>query len=251
MEQDTTSTELASVDTFIQKAIETGATVETLDRLFELQQKARAAAAKQSFIRALAAFQAECPIIEKKNAVKNQDGTLRYKFASIDSIVRQIQKPLAKHGLSYRWEIISDPKERLVTAAAILTHIAGHSEASSFVAPIEEGKVSRSGYKLTTAPQDAATALTYAKRYSLCAVLGIATGEEDTDATDSGRRPDAKDPKAKIVIRLRTLGEKTGSKDEIEEAVKRLAKLALAPANFEEIVTRLDVIIHDRQEATN
>lgn|SRR3990167_1916633 len=235
----TVSKDESSVTNLISQAIAGNVSVETLERLFSLREKVKAEAAKEAFVAALAGFQQDCPIIKKTKDVLNKDGrTVRYSFAPIDSIVTQIKAPLLKHGISYRWEV--DTKDGKVTAKAIVTHLLGHSESSSFEVPVDT-----EGYM--TNPQKNASALTFAKRYSLCNALGIATGEEDTDATDAGQK-DAKDPRTKIITRLRSLGEKTGTKDEIQEAVKRLTTLDLVKENFDEIVTRLEVVISDRHE---
>lgn len=235
--------ELAQVDTFIEKAIASGATVEVLNGLFELQQKAKAAAAAEAFVRSLGAFQSQCPVIEKTKKVLNKDGrTVRYQFAPLESIVEQIKAFLVENGLSYSWDVKHIEHHMEVTCK--VTHVLGHSETSTFAIPIDAD-----GYM--TAPQKYASAQTFAKRYTLCNALGITTGDEDDDATTVKKEADAKDPKAKIVLRLRTLGEKTGTKEEIEAAVTRLAKLDLIPGNFDEIITRLEVAIADRQEAND
>ncbi len=230
-----------SVTTFISQAIAANAPIETMERLFELRSKVKAEAAKEAFVVALSNFQRDCPVIEKKKSVFNKDGrTLRYKFAPIDSIVEQIKQALTANGLSYRWTV--DTTDSGIIATCVITHVLGHSESSSFTVPVV-----MSDYM--TSPQSHASALTFAKRYSLCNALGIATGDEDTDATDSKKAKEPQSPKAKIIFRLRSLGEKTNTKEEVEEAVQRLTKLELSDENFDEIITRLEVVISDRHES--
>lgn len=232
--------ENSSVEAIISQAVMANASVETMERLFALRKEVKAETAKEEFVKALGQFQQDCPIIEKTKAVLNKDGrTIRYKFAPIDSIVAQIKAPLDRAKLSYRWQTKTEGKS--VTATCIVTHVLGHSESSDFAVDIDQ-----EGYM--SGPQKAASALTFAKRYSLCNALGISTGDEDDDATTARKESDAKSPKTKIITRLRTLGEKTETKEQIEEAVKRLAKLDLVAANFEEIVARLEVVITERHE---
>lgn len=228
------------IDSFINKAIESGASIEALERLFALHKEVQANNARAAFVQAMSDFQGSVPVIEKQKRVLNKDGrTVRYTYAPIESIVRQIQTHLSKNGLSYRWETKQEGKD--ITAICIVTHVLGHSESSAFTVTVDtEG--------FMTAPQKSASALTFAKRYSLCNALGISTGDEDTDATDVGKESDAKSQKAKIIFRLRALEEKSGTKAEIEEAVKRLAKLELIEENFEEITNRLQFIIDERHE---
>lgn len=229
-----------SVDTFISQALASNTPVETMEKLFALREKVKAEQAKEAFVQALATFQSECPVIEKTKKVLNKNSTtVRYMFAPIDSIVKQIQKPLAKAGLSYTWQVKNEPG--LVTATAKVTHILGHSEESSFQIPIDtEG--------FMTAPQKVASALTFAKRYSLCNALGISTGDEDTDATDVNKDKNALSNKSKIMFLLKSLEAKVDTKENIEAAVLKLSSLPLVEENFEEIIGRLEILVSEKDE---
>jgi len=233
--------EINSVDNFIQQAIEAKAPVETLERLFALHKEVKADKAKTAFIEALTAFQAVCPIIKKTKSVMNKDGrTVRYMYAPIDSVVEQIKSALADNKLSYRWEV--NKNENHMKVSCVLTHILGHSESSDFEIPIVETQ-------FMTSPQSYATAQTYAKRYTLLNVLGIATADEDTDSTDTGKDKEAKDIKAKIMFNLKALGAKTDTKDNIQKEVKRLVYLDLAEKNYQEIVNRLSIKVDEQNQA--
>lgn len=229
-----------SVEAFITKALESNTPVETMEKLFALQEKVIASRAKAGFVQALSAFQAKCPVIEKKKKVMNKDGsTIRYKYAPMDSIIEQIQKPLAESSISYTWEVKNEPG--FITAVAIATHILGHSERSEFKVPIDT-----EGYMTT--PQKYASALTFAKRYSLCNVLGISTGDEDTDATDVNKEAAPKSVKSKIIFLLKTLNKGATTKEQIEKSVKELTQLDLVESNYEEIVGLLEIIVQENNE---
>lgn len=233
----------ATVDTFITQAISQGLPVETMEKLFTLREKVKAEQAKEAYVEALSKFQGGCPIIEKTKKVLNKDGrTVRYQYAPIDAIAEQIKKPLVKNGLSYRWEV--ENKEKMIKATAIITHKLGHSERSSFEIPIDtEG--------FMTEPQKYASALTFAKRYSLCNALGISTGEEDTDATDVGNQAKPKSEKSKITFLLRGLGVEPKNKEEAEKIVKEKTGLELIDKNYGEIVARLEVLFQEKNEYDN
>jgi len=232
--------EVMETSSFIQQAITAGLPIETMEKLFALYERDKAGKAKEAYISALAAFQSECPIIQKTKKVLNKDGrTVRYQYAPLEAIIEQIKKPLSSNGLSYRWEVKNEPD--FIEAVSIITHKMGHSESSSFKVPID-----KEGFM--TAPQKYASALTFAKRYSLCDVLGISTGDEDTDATDVGNVPDVKSTKAKIVLLLRTLGEEPKTGKETEVVIKRLTKLEPTVKNFSEIVSRLDILVAEKQQ---
>lgn len=232
--------ENSSVEALIQQGIERGLTVDTMERLLAMRKEVKAEQAKEAFVQALTDFQSEVPTIQKTKKVMNKDGrTVRYSFAPLDSIVEQIRIPLKKYGLSYRWE--TKNTSDLVTAICTITHVFGHSESSSFEVPIDpEG--------FMTKPQKYASALTFAKRYSLTNSLGISTGDEDTDATDVGKERDALNPKAKIMFLLRTLKEDTVDKDKIAAAVKRITSLPLEEKNYETIIARLETQVQENHE---
>lgn len=232
-----------SVESFISQAINQGLPVETMERLFSLRKEVKAEIAREAFTAALSEFQSACPVIEKTKKVLNKDGqSVRYMFAPIDSIVKQIQKPLGEAQLAYTWEVKNTPG--FITAVCTITHALGHKESSEFMIPIDtEGYMS--------APQKYASSLTFAKRYSLCNALGISTGDEDTDATDVNKEKDAKSNKSKIIFLLKKLGKPTEKKEEIEFAVMDLAKLSLEDKNLSEIVGRLEIIVKEKQEYDN
>lgn len=231
-----------SVDTFISEAIKQNLPVETMEKLFALREKVKAEFAREQFVKALASFQSECPIIKKTKKVNNKDGTLRYTFAPLDKIIEQIKKSLAQCGLSYTWDV--ENEEGKIKAICTITHILGHSQTSSFVVPIDT-----EGYM--TAPQKYASALTFAKRYALTDALGISTGEEDTDATDVGKEKEAKSDRSKIVFLLRNLGVKAKDEAGYKLAVKDMTDLALTDKNFPEIVDKLEILVKEAQEHEN
>lgn len=232
-----------TVEVLISQAIAQGLPVETMERLFTLREKVKAEQAREAFVEAVSHFQEACPIIEKTKKVLNKDGrSVRYQYAPLDAIAEQIKKPLADNGLSYKWEVENKPD--LINATCVVTHKLGHSERSSFEVPID-----KEGFM--TAPQKYASALTFAKRYSLLNILGISTGDEDTDAVDVGKESTAKSEKSKIMFLLKSLGEKNQTKEEIEEAITRLTGLAIVDENLAEIVSRLEVLVKERHEYEN
>jgi hypothetical protein len=229
----------SNVDTLLSEAVKNNVSIEMMERLFALREKVKAEQAKEGYMLALSQFQGQLKSVKKNKKVMNKDGaTVRYQYATLDSIVEQVQKPLSEAGLSYTWSVINETD--FITAKVSITHKLGYSETSEFKVPID-----KEGFM--TAPQKYASALTFAKRYSLCNALGIMTGDEDTDATDVGKEGEAKSVKAKILFALKTLGENNTDKAKIEEAVKRLTKLELKAENYQEIKARLEVLINEKQ----
>lgn len=230
-----------NVDSFITLAIEKNASVETMERLFILQKDVRAEQAREAFVLALASFQAECPVIEKRRKVfeRGSKDRVRYSYAAIEDIIDQIRIPLARNGLAYTWNI--EIKDSMIVATVKITHQMGHSEVSEFTVPIDDNQY-------MTSPQRYASAQTFAKRYALTNALGIATAEEDTDAVDVESAKGPISPKAKIKFLLQSLGYKIETKEQADKAVLDVAKLELVEKNFEEIITRLEMTVKEKQE---
>jgi hypothetical protein len=162
------------VQVLIAQAIDKNVPVETMEKLLSMRMQLKAEWAKEQYHEALAAFQAEMPILKKTKIVMNKDGkTERYRYAPLDSIVTQLRSLIEKHGFSYRIEAGIDG--RVVNATCAVTHTAGHSESSSFAVPIDPDAYMNEAQKY-------AAALTFAKRYAFCDSLGVLTGDQDDDA---------------------------------------------------------------------
>lgn len=162
----------------IAQAIEKGLSVESLTKLMDLQDRWEAKKAKKEFDIAMSAAQGEFPIIEKKKKVMNKadkGGGVRYSYATIEAIVKEVAPIISKHGLSYTFT--TTVVNNVVTATVKVTHEAGHSQETGFPVPIDT-----SAYM--SQPQMFAAALTFGKRYAFLNAFGITTAEEDTDAQD-------------------------------------------------------------------
>jgi hypothetical protein len=110
---------------------------------------------------ALAKFQATCPTIEKKK----DNPFFKSKYAALDDIINAIRKPLSAVGLSF----VQIPNEDGLTT--VLMHESGEFIQGSM--PITAKKEND--------PQAFGSAITYARRYALASVLGLAVGDEDDD----------------------------------------------------------------------
>src|SRR5690606_5096862 len=84
---------------------------------------------------------------------------------------------LKRHGLSYSWDVVQGEQALIVTC--ILRHVGGHEERASFPVPIDTSA-------RMSAAQANGAALTYGRRQSLIAVLGLTTADDDVDGADVG-----------------------------------------------------------------
>lgn len=125
---------------------------------------------------ALAAVQADLPIVGKdqKAVVKSDKGNYTYKYANLTSVSAAILPLLSKHGLAWTALPSIDDAGRFVLRYE-LRHIAGEVLSGSYPLPN------------TSRPQEMGSAITYARRYALCAVTGVAPEEDDDNASAAER----------------------------------------------------------------
>jgi hypothetical protein len=114
---------------------------------------------------ALAKAQAQFKVAEKDTT----NPYFKSKYADFESIVSSCRQALSNNGLSFV-QITSIEQNGNLILITRLCHASGEYIESSY--PIEPIKKD---------PQALGSALTYAKRYSLSALLGVVTSEEDDD----------------------------------------------------------------------
>lgn len=115
--------------------------------------------------KALADFQSEVkdPSKDKENPY------FKSKYVALDGVLQTVRPVLAKHGLSVMQLPTSD--ETAVTVTTLLMHSSGQF-------------IESEPFKVLLTKKDAqatGSALTYARRYSLSSVLGIAWDDDDDD----------------------------------------------------------------------
>lgn len=166
----------ATPDDMIFAGIKAGASIETLERLYDLKRKYEADEARKAYVEAMAEFKKNPPEILKSSRVffKGKDGKAdtSYYHADLGNVCQQIVSALAAHGFSHSWDV---KMESGVVVTCTLTHKQGHSE--RIVMP--PAPIDTSGNKNTI--QGIASTQTYMQRYSLLAITGLATVGMDND----------------------------------------------------------------------
>jgi len=221
----------------IMSALEKGADISLIEKLIDLKMKVDQQKAEVEIRKAIANFQGEMPIVAKTKVVHNRDGSLRYKYAPIDEIVKISAPILAKHGLSVT--IDTQFNEHNVVVTAIVQHIHGGERKSSFIIPIMKSDYMNDA-------QAVASALTYAKRYAYCNVLGIMTGDEDDDAQAVSKEVETKqevkkEKKKGEIIPVLNLIEKAESIEVLEGIAEDARQLAWTPAEIKTLKAAFDL----------
>jgi len=157
------------------QGIQHGLSVDAMERLLHMRRELQMEQARSDFFGALATFQARIPAIPKTQIarVTSQKGSYSYKYADLADIQRAIAPVLADCGLSVTFDTEQDEGGYVIVAK--VHHRGGHSERTTFRVPVDGGTRMNSA-------QAAGSALTYGRRYALCAALGIVTAEDDDDA---------------------------------------------------------------------
>ena len=127
---------------------------------------------------ALASAQAEL-----SPAAKNaQNPHLKNRYADIAAVYEAIRETLPKHGLSVSQIIM--PHESKARVRTLLMHKSGQWLASECLMPLD-----RNG-----GPQGMGSAITYARRYSLSAIVGVVSEDDDDAEAAQPRRQQQAQP---------------------------------------------------------
>src|SRR5262245_17795694 len=103
-----------------------------------------------------------------------REGDRTFRYASLSSGLDLVRKALGKHEIATVQTTAIDQEAGLIRLTTVLAHSSGEWVSSDWpVCPVGE----------TTAPHKMGAALTYARRYALFTLVGIA-GEDDLDAPD-------------------------------------------------------------------
>ena len=162
--------------------------VESLERLFALEERMNGRNAERAFYDDLAAAQGEFPPINKTRLVEG-----RYKYASLDDLMGQITPVLMRHRLSTSFERsfiqAEDGTIKAVSSALVIRHGDGHVHTCApVVMPIERA-TSNTGKFMMTCAQSVGSAMTYADRYAYQGGLGFRPCDDDDDGRGGQAQP--------------------------------------------------------------
>ncbi len=186
------TTPMAMIETAIAKGVDP----EQLSKLLDLQERWERNRAADSFAAALTTFQAQMPVVKKAQTAKVKDWS--YTFASYDDVMRAAAPILAQCKLAISFS--TEPAQGALKVTCRVRH-GIHFEEHSLTVPIPDMRVSDT--------QKFGAALSYAKRYAVCAALNIVVSDEDDDAAsqlDSVNAKEAAILKALVVEKKADLG---------------------------------------------
>jgi hypothetical protein len=189
----------------VRYALESGADLDRLERLMDMQIKWEANEARKAFAEAMAEFKKNPPTIYKDKHVefRTDKGVTAYDHATIGNVVEKIVAALADHGFSHKWTPARS-EGGMISITCVITHRLGHSEETTLEAGLDQ-----SGGKNNI--QAMISTKSYLERHSLLAATGLAT--RDTPDDDGRKSEQSADVQA---IVEKWLNNVRGSKTEKE-----------------------------------
>ncbi len=176
--------------TLIELAISNNADLDKLEKLLALQERYQANEARKAYHKAMAEFKANPPKIDKDRTVsyKTNAGVTKYNHATLANVTEKINEALSKHGLSASW---TTKQNGAIVVTCKITHHLGHSEETSLSADAD-----MTGSKNPI--QAIGSTITYLERYTLLALTGLATYDQDDDTKMLGVEFISQEEKDKI-----------------------------------------------------
>ena len=167
----------ASQNDVLMVAIQKGYQPEFIEKMMDLKERHEQGEARKAYHKAMAAFKANPPKIDKDKTVSFGTGKTSYTHASLANVTEKINMALSVHGLSAAWK--TEQINGTIKVICTITHELGHGENTSLSANPDT-----SGSK--NAIQAVGSTISYLERYTLLALAGLATHDMDDDGGSTG-----------------------------------------------------------------
>lgn len=158
--------EISMLSTISRLALDPRCDMDKLERLIALQDRMEAKSALEAFNASFAEMQCEMPSVEKRT----ENTHTKKMYADLDDINFAVRTVMAKFGFGVSFKIVNQAAG--VSITGILMHKAGHREETTMILPLDTG-AGRS------AVQSVGSTTTYGKRYVMCALLNITSGDDN------------------------------------------------------------------------
>lgn len=158
--------EISMLSTISRLALDPRCDMDKLERLIRLQDRMEAKTALEAFNASFAEMQCEMPSVEKRT----ENTHTKKMYADLDDINYTVRPVMAKFGFGVSFKIVNQAAG--VSITGILMHKAGHREETTMLLPLDIG-AGRS------AVQSVGSTTTYGKRYVMCALLNITSGDDN------------------------------------------------------------------------
>lgn len=159
----------ASIMSFIERAAsDNSVDIDKLERLIQLSERMQAKTAEQAFNAAMAQMQCEIPTVVEGAVNQHTKNT----YATLDDINVTLKPIMQRFGFAVTFKV--EHQASGISVTGILMHSAGHREQTTLLLPVDIGAG-------RNAVQAVGSSTTYGKRYVMCALLNITTGDARDD----------------------------------------------------------------------
>ena len=141
---------------------------------------------------------------EIEDIAKDSEG-YGYKYTSYDALVKHLRPLLTKHGISFIQMPVGHDNQ--IGVRTVYMHTSGEWISSVVLSPIVESRQ-------MNVYQSVGSAITYFRRYSLSAFVGIAS-DEDNDASTVQVKPKPKQETVKKPAKVKVSGDPISSTDAV------------------------------------
>jgi len=145
-------------------AMSPDADISKLEKMLEMQERVLDRNAKQAFTSDLSEMQQHLPRI-----IEHGKGHNQAKYALLEDINDKIRPVLHQYGFAITFRIKHE--SNLVWITTVLSHKQGHSEETSIPLALDTSESKN-------ALQAVGSSISYGKRYGICAMLNISTGDD-------------------------------------------------------------------------
>ncbi len=208
--------------------------IDKMERLLQMHERMQAKEAESAFNAAMAQMQCQMPTVFEGATNTHTKNT----YATLDDINRAVKSVMQEHGFAVTFKVVHVAAG--VSVTGILMHSAGHREETTLLLPIDTGPG-------RSTVQAVGSSVTYGKRYVICALLNITTGDApDDDGNGAKQDPLVTPAQAKqIDALLAKCGEKTKAGfTKMYESSGQVPKV-----NFDGVIAGLNNSINKAKEA--
>lgn len=178
--------------------------IDKMERLLQMHERMQAKEAEQAFNAAMAQMQCEIPTVGE-GGLNTHTGN---SYATLDDINYTLKPIMQRHGFAITFKV--DHVGAGVKVTGILMHAAGHREDTTMFLPMDIGKGRND-------VQAVGSSVTYARRYVMCALLNITTGETRDDDGQSADGSETDDMRAQVVADIIERVKQAKTPDELKE----------------------------------
>jgi hypothetical protein len=150
--------------------------IDKMERLMAMHERMQARESETAFNASMAQMQVDMPTVGEGGMNKHTGNA----YANIDDINRAIKPVMQKHGFAVTFKVVH--LKEGISVTGILVHAAGHREETTLLLPVDAG----AGRNTV---QAIGSSVTYGKRYVMCALLNITTGDAQDDDGQAAEDP--------------------------------------------------------------